>query len=237
MAGSGSLSGQDFIWVLGSLCQLYRIPFATALLQQQFPPPYDRATLLGAAKSLDFRVGEKTVSAKDFASLPLPCVMFLKPAPADAGAAAPEAPQSRPALLVRASDTELLYFEAGASTPLTLPLAEFESRLEPGIMLFARSSAEATDDDMPAVAQPFGFKWFIPELLKHKKIWREVLAASLAIQLVALATPLFTQVVIDKVIVHHTRNTLWVVGIALIMFMVFSAVMTWMRQQYILFDA
>ena len=64
-----------------------------------------------------------------------------------------------------------------------------------------------------------------------------MLAASLAIQLVALATPLFTQVVIDKVIVHHTRNTLWVVGIALIMFMVFSAVMTWMRQQYILFDA
>ncbi|MBK5105330.1 MAG: hypothetical protein JJE42_13865, partial [Burkholderiales bacterium] len=144
MAESGSLSGQDFIWVLGSLCQLNRIPFAPALLQQQFPPPYDRAALLGAAKALDFKVGEKTVSATDLASLPLPCLMFLKPASATTAmptvpqtpeAAAQEPPQSRPALLVRASDTELLYFEAGASSPVTLPVAEFASRLEPGIML------------------------------------------------------------------------------------------------------
>ncbi|MBE0619913.1 MAG: peptidase domain-containing ABC transporter [Burkholderiales bacterium] len=242
MAGSGSLSGQDFMWVLGSLCQLYRIPFAPALLQQQFPPPYDRATLLGAAQALDFKVGEKTVSAKELVALPLPCVMFLKqvpaapetPPPDEAGAAAPEPPHSKPALLVKASDTELLFFEAGASTPVTLPVAEFASRLESEIMLFARDSAEATDQDLPAAKEAFGFKWFIPELLKHKKIWREVLAASLAIQLVALATPLFTQVVIDKVVVHHTRNTLWVVGVALIMFMVFSAVMTWMRQYLVL---
>lgn len=242
MTASESLSGQDFLWVLGSLCQLYRIPFAPALLQQQFPPPYDRTTILGAAKALDFKVGEKTVSAKELASVPLPCLVFLRQAPAEPGAlpsagadaAASEAPRSKPALLVKANDTELLYFEAGSNTPLTMPAAEFESRLEPEIMLFARSSAEATDTDMPTAAQPFGFKWFIPELLKHKKIWREVLSASLAIQLVALATPLFTQVVIDKVVVHHTRNTLWVVGIALVMFMVFSAVMTWMRQYLVL---
>ncbi|MBE0625337.1 MAG: peptidase domain-containing ABC transporter [Burkholderiales bacterium] len=240
MAESGSLSRQDFIWVLGSLCQLNRIPFAPALLQQQFPPPYDRAALLGAAKALDFKVGEMTVSATELASLPLPCLMFLKPAPGMAAphqapvAAAQEAPQSRPALLVRANDSELLYFEAGASSPVTLPVAEFASHLEPGIVLFARSSAAAVDADTPAAAQPFGFKWFIPELLKHKKIWREVLLASLAIQLVALATPLFTQVVIDKVVVHHTRSTLWVVGVALIMFMLFSAVMSWMRQYLVL---
>ena len=244
MLASGSLSGEDFLWVLGSLCQLHRIPFAPALLQQQFPPPYERTTILGAAKALDFRVGERTVSAKELAALPLPCLMFLRHAPAapqmvpagDAGAdsAALAAPRSKPALLVKANDTELLYFEAGSNTPLTMPVAEFESRVEPGIMLFARSSAEATDEDMPSASQPFGFKWFIPELLKHKKIWRDVLLASLAIQLVALATPLFTQVVIDKVVVHHTRNTLWVVGIALVMFMVFSAVMTWMRQYLVL---
>jgi subfamily B ATP-binding cassette protein HlyB/CyaB len=51
---------------------------------------------------------------------------------------------------------------------------------------------------------------------------------------VALATPLFTQVVIDKVVVHQTQSTLWVVGTALIMFMLFSTVMTWMRQYLVL---
>ena len=49
-----------------------------------------------------------------------------------------------------------------------------------------------------------------------------------------LATPLFTQVIIDKVIVHHTMNTLYVVAFALFMFMSFSAVMTWVRQYLVL---
>ncbi|MGA8006034.1 MAG: peptidase domain-containing ABC transporter, partial [Burkholderiales bacterium] len=80
----------------------------------------------------------------------------------------------------------------------------------------------------------FGFRWFVPELLRHRRIWRDVLLASLAIQLVGLATPVFTQVVIDKVVVHHTESTLWVVGLGLAMFMAFGAVMTWMRQYLVL---
>jgi hypothetical protein len=42
----------------------------------------------------------------------------------------------------------------------------------------------------------FGFRWFMTELLKHRPIWRDVLLASLVIQLMALATPIFTQIVI-----------------------------------------
>ncbi|MGH8468557.1 MAG: hypothetical protein ACREVY_06145, partial [Gammaproteobacteria bacterium] len=38
-------------------------------------------------------------------------------------------------------------------------------------------------------SRPFGFRWFIPELLKHKAIWRDVLLASLMLQLLGLATP------------------------------------------------
>lgn len=69
------------------------------------------------------------------------------------------------------------------------------------------SRAEAPE----AQKKPFGFPWFVPELLRHKRIWRDVLLASLAIQLVGLATPLFTQVIIDKVIAHHrkARSSRW----------------------------
>lgn len=49
--------------------------------------------------------------------------------------------------------------------------------------------------------------------MKHKRIWRDVLLASLAIQLVGLITPLFTQVIIDKVIVHQTQSTLIAVAV------------------------
>jgi len=152
MMASESLSGQDFLWVLRSLCQLYHIPFSPTLLQQQFPPPYESATILGAAKALEFKVVEKAVSAKELAAQSLPCLVFLRHAPAEPGvlpaagdAAEPAAPRSKPVLLVKANDTEMVYFEAGTNTSLTLPLAEFESRREPGIMLFARSSAEANE--------------------------------------------------------------------------------------------
>ncbi len=242
MALKSRLTDSNFVWILGSLCQLHRVPFDPALLLQQFPPPYDRTAILGAAKALDFKAGEKAVGAKDLIALPLPCVAFLKhpeeaqpQADAEGGEAPPEeAPTLKPALIVKAGDKGLLYFEAGSNTPHQLPLDQFEALFEPEVMLIAKAAAEAVDEDLPIAKQPFGFRWFVPELLKHKRIWRDVLTASLAIQLVALATPLFTQVVIDKVVVHHTQNTLWVVGIALIMFMLFSTVMTWMRQYLVL---
>jgi ATP-binding cassette, subfamily B, bacterial HlyB/CyaB len=91
--------------------------------------------------------------------------------------------------------------------------------------------------DPDAASDPrarFGFRWFIPELLKHRSVWRDVLAASLVIQVLALGTPLFTQVVIDKVVVHRTESTLLVIAVGLAVFMLFSALLTWVRQYLVL---
>lgn len=52
--------------------------------------------------------------------------------------------------------------------------------------------------------------------------------------MLALATPLFTQVVIDKVVVHQTTNTLIVIGFALAVAMLFGAAMAWIRQYLVL---
>jgi subfamily B ATP-binding cassette protein HlyB/CyaB len=186
--------------------------------------------LLLAAKGFDFKIGERRVGAAELTALSFPCLAFTKQLNPDA----PQFSALKPALLAQADNGELVYFESDASEPRTVPVAEFDLRFHPDVLLFIRSSAEAAADDMTESTPGFGFKWFIPELIKHKRIWRDVLLTSLAIQLVALATPLFTQVVIDKVVVHHTQSTLWVVGIALAMFMVFTAVMTWMRQYLVL---
>src|SRR5204863_3675268 len=97
-----------------------------------------------------------------------------------------------------------------------------------------RAAATIPAGDGAPEAWAFGFRWFWSELLKHKRIWRDVLAASLFIQLLALATPLFTQVVIDKVVVHQTTNTLIVIAVGLGMFMLFNAAMSWLRQYLVL---
>ncbi|MDO8464388.1 MAG: peptidase domain-containing ABC transporter [Gallionella sp.] len=157
---------------------------------------------------------------------------------------APPPKPARPALLIKADAERVLFFLAGAEQPETVPLAEFAKHFRSDILLVARDTAQTTADleeEQSASAPPptpghipFGFRWFIPELMKHKRIWRDILIASLAIQLVGLVTPLFTQVIIDKVIVHQTQSTLIALAAGLVMFMLFNSAMTWLRQYFVL---
>jgi subfamily B ATP-binding cassette protein HlyB/CyaB len=62
----------------------------------------------------------------------------------------------------------------------------------------------------------FGFGWFYQEILKYKSIIIEVLTGSFVVQLFGLVTPLFTQVILDKVIVHRSLTTLDVLAVAFI---------------------
>src|SRR6266705_1101398 len=129
--GGELMSREHFKWILGSLCQLHRVPFDPVLLAQQFPPPYDRAALLAAAKALGFKIGERTVGAKELIALPLPCVAFLKQerhaAQVQPPASTESTPTPKPALIVKAGDKGVLYFEAGSNTPHQLPLEQFEA--------------------------------------------------------------------------------------------------------------
>ena len=224
----GELSRDDFVWTLGQLCALHRIPFDPGLFLGQFPPPYSQEKLLAALGALGFHAGRGEAAALDFKAAPFPLIAFRREGEGDTATLAP-------AILAASDGEQLVLFQSSSRAPQSLSLAKFYEAFDPVVLLMRRNAAPANDpDDARAKPQAFGFKWFIPELLRHKRIWREVLLASLAIQLVGLATPLFTQVVIDKVVVHHTESTLWVVGLGLVMFMAFGAVMNWMRQYLVL---
>ncbi len=144
-----------------------------------------------------------------------------------------------PVLVVKTDGQKMVYFHTGNKEPSTITIDEAQVRFASRIILVAKdvTGDNRADEQVAGFDQQqtkFGFRWFIPELLKHKRIWRDILLASLFIQLVGLATPLFTQVIIDKVVVHQTQSTLIVLGLALIMFMIFTAVMTWLRQYLVL---
>ena len=227
------------LWVLGSLCQIYRIPFDAKLVLQRFAPPYTLATLCEAGESLGLAVGEWR-EVRTFAEVVLPCVALVK-APGGHRAANDEDTPAPlvPALLLKSDGTRFLYFRAGSESGETAPVADFPLLFQPAMLSVGRApqaanEAGAEEDKVEAQPRGFGFAWFVPELLKHKSVWRDVLLASLAIQLMALATPLFTQAIIDKVIVHQTHSTLMVVAFALGMFMLFSAAMTWVRQYLVI---
>ena len=75
----------------------------------------------------------------------------------------------------------------------------------------------------------FDFTWFIPAVVKYRKLLGEVLLISLALQLIGLITPMFFQVVMDKVLVNHAMKTLNVIAIGLIIAIIFEAVLSGIR--------
>ncbi len=79
-------------------------------------------------------------------------------------------------------------------------------------------------------SQPFGLRWFIPEILKQKAALRDIAIAAVAMHFLALASPMFFQLVIDKVMVHQSMPTLWVLGAGIVVALLFDAVFAFLRQ-------
>jgi subfamily B ATP-binding cassette protein HlyB/CyaB len=75
----------------------------------------------------------------------------------------------------------------------------------------------------------FDFTWFIPAIVRYRHVLGEVVLISLVLQVIALATPLFFQVVMDKVLVNHAMMTLDVIGIGLALATVFDVTLTGIR--------
>ena len=83
---------------------------------------------------------------------------------------------------------------------------------------------------LPEKDQPFGFRWFIPEILKQKAALRDIAIAAIAMHFLALASPMFFQLVIDKVLVHQSLATLWVLGVGIVIALVFDSIFGFLRQ-------
>ena len=75
----------------------------------------------------------------------------------------------------------------------------------------------------------FDFTWFIPAIMKYRRLLGEVLLVSFVLQLFALVTPLFFQVVMDKVLVHRGFTTLDVIAFGLFVVVIFEAVLSTLR--------
>lgn len=71
----------------------------------------------------------------------------------------------------------------------------------------------------------FGFKWFLPTIIKYRVAFMDVLVAALAVQLLGLVSPLITQVIIDKVLVHKAMSTLTVMMIGLFIVTIFEFIL------------
>lgn len=159
--------------------------------------------LIRVAKSSGFKIKKKNFKLKDLSSkYPMPAILKLLDGTYVVLLALK--PDENKALIIRALERQ----------PEAMTYEELQSQMEDYILVL---SHKLLDDDVK-----FGFKWFFKEIFKYKKIIGQVLLGSFVVQLFGLVTPLFTQVILDKVLVHRTIATLDVLAIAFLVVATFE---------------
>lgn len=167
--------------------------------------------LLRIAKENDFKAKLKTVPLEYlFKKYPLPAIIVHNDN------------QYSVLLKINNKDSKALVFSPVKNKPEELTFEEIESICSNEfIILFPKLINSQIK---------FGFKWFYAEIMTYKRVIAEVMLGSFIIQLLGLVTPLFTQVILDKVIVHRTLSTLDVLAFAFAAAVIFELLLNLSRK-------
>jgi len=166
------------------------------------------ADLVRLAKRAGLRSKISQLSINRLEWSPLPAIAYLR--------------DGTFAILGKANEGRVLVQPANGP-PKSLTEEELEEIWDGTVVLVTRRDKAFGRD------QKFDVTWFIPALVKYRYLLRDVMLASLALQIFALGMPLFFQVVVDKVLVHQGLTTLDVLGIGLVTLVTFEAIMGGLR--------
>lgn len=83
--------------------------------------------------------------------------------------------------------------------------------------------------------QPFGLRWFVPEFFRQRVLLGQVAVAIISMSLIGLAIPIFFQLVVDKVLVHESYNTLTVLGFGVMVMLLFNGALEYLENYFLLF--
>jgi subfamily B ATP-binding cassette protein HlyB/CyaB len=126
-------------------------------------------------------------------------------------------------LLAKADGQKVLVQSPLAPRPILMTRDELVAVWDGGLILMARRAG------LSDAARRFDITWFLGAIHKYRHLLGEVLLGSFFLQLLGLVSPLFFQVVIDKVLVHRSLSTLDVLIIGLLTISVFESALGILR--------
>ena len=209
---SGANLEDSGLTCLTLIARLFDLPSDQAQLKHEFGTSdkhFSDLEILRSAKCIGLKAKSITTDWNKLLKLSLPAIAQHK--------------DGHYVVLAKVDAEKVLIHDPFEKRPLTLPKSLFEDAWTGKLILFTRRAGLASE------LRKFDFTWFIPEILKYKKLFAELLLASLFIQLFALVTPLFFQVIIDKVLVHRGMSTLDVLIIGLLVVASFEVLLTGLR--------
>jgi subfamily B ATP-binding cassette protein HlyB/CyaB len=222
------------------IARFHQIPVTPEGLAHQFAPAvknlgeparFGDQELLLAAKSLGFRAKAASLSLKNIDNAILPALCqntsgeYFILVQSISGADGPSAIAKEASADEDSGEVHyLIHNLAPAPGPRKVTAEELTTFWDGrAILLSPRRSP------FFGLHREFNLKWFIPSLIKYRRLFGEVLLASFLIQLFGLVTPLFFQVVMDKVLVHKALTTLDVLAIGFLAASFFEVILNALR--------
>lgn len=211
---------------LVAIARFHQLPAEPEQLAHQFGLPGEHfadTQILQAAKALTLKAKKLSPSLAELKNAMLPAIakakggsFFILARVADS---ANKNQQDEEII-----SNDVLIQDLREQGPRTLSLSEFSELWSGELIALTRRQGLGE-----SLQQKFDITWFIPSLVKYRKLFYEVLIASFFLQLFALFTPLFFQVVMDKVLVHRGFTTLDVLAVGFFIVVLFESLLTGIR--------
>ncbi|MFD2178484.1 type I secretion system permease/ATPase [Veronia pacifica] len=171
----------------------------------------EKTQLVRAAKSIGLKAKSKFFKNKlQFIKVPSPFIFYTKSGDIRV-------------FLSKSEDYRCLIQDPSASCPEIIPFDDLVPQIRGDVVMFTRRHALLSEENK------FTMKWFLTAFSRYKKLLFEIVLASFFIQLLALVTPIFFQVVVDKVLTHHSLTTLDVLAIGMLAVVTFDVLLSWLR--------
>ncbi|MBF0213805.1 MAG: type I secretion system permease/ATPase [Magnetococcales bacterium] len=197
---------------LMTIMQLMGLATNREAIRHQFAPPnapMGEIELLRCAKAFQIRAKMVRTTWARLDKTPLPAIARRN--------------DGRWVLLAAFRENKLLLHDPMEPRPLTMT-QEIFTQVWSGELLLLTHRAQLIGDK-----RHFDVTWFIPALIKYRKLLGEVLLSSFFLQLFALISPLFFQIIIDKVLVHQGFSTLHVLTFGLVVISIFESLLGGLR--------
>ncbi len=194
------------------LAQFHSLPVDPDQIRHEFGQAnglLDENSLLRAAKKIGLKAQIVAVEEGRLEKIALPALAWQD--------------DGRHFVVAKVNAEQVLIQDLQLRRPRVMTRSEFQESYT-GKMLLATSRATVLEG-----FNKFDFRWFVPAVVKYRRILLEVFTISLFIQLFALVTPLFFQVVMDKVLVHHSMTTLNVIAFGLVAIVLFDVTLNGLR--------
>jgi ATP-binding cassette, subfamily B, bacterial HlyB/CyaB len=203
-------SSDPGLYVLVNLVRLLGIGADPEQIRHRFGGvPVGTVEMLRCAKDFGLRARERSVDWERLTSMPMPAIAIRR----DGGFV----------LLGKVADNKILVQIAFAPRPELMTRSEFEAVCDGRVVVMTRRAG------LVDLSRRFDITWFLGAIHKYRHQLGEVFVASFFLQLFALISPLFFQVVIDKVLVHRSLSTLDVLVVGLVTISLFETILGILR--------